>query len=209
MELKDLKINILGDSITEGKGATCPENCYVSQFAARTGALCRNYGISGTRIARKKVPSAKPRYDLDFPSRVAQMDADADLVVVFGGTNDYGHGDAPLGEPEDRTVWSFYGALHVLYDSLLDRFPKAIIVILTPMPRRDEENGDLRLLPFVEAVRQVAGEYKLPVLDMYAKYPVDLHDPDVQAKYMPDGVHPSDLGHSVLADMLIDFLKEL
>ena len=209
MELKDKKINFLGDSITEGVGASSYENCYFSQFAKKTGAVCRNYGISGTRIARKKVPSDKPRYDLDFPSRVCEMDEDADIVVVFGGTNDYGHGDAPLGEPQDRTVWSFYGGLHVLYDALLERFPKAKIVILTPMVRREEVREGYALPPFVEAVRQVAGEYKLPVLDLYRDYPVDLRDADTMKKYMPDGLHPSDLGHSVLADMLIDYLKEL
>ena len=149
MELKGLKINFLGDSITEGVGASSHENCYFSQFAAKSGAICRNYGISGTRIARKKVPSDKPRFDLDFPSRVSEMDEDADMVIVFGGTNDYGHGDAPLGEPGDRTVWSFYGGLHVLYESLLERFPKAKIVILTPMIRRDEEREGYTLPPFV------------------------------------------------------------
>lgn len=209
MELRDRKINFLGDSITEGVGASCPENCYVSQFAARTGAVCRNYGISGTRIARKKVPSAKPRYDLDFPSRVSEMDADADIVVVFGGTNDYGHGDAPLGDPADRTVWSFYGALHVLYDALLERFPGAKIVILTPMARGDERNGDLCFPPFVEAVRQVAGEYGFPILDMYADFPVDLHDAEMRKVYLPDGLHPSDFGHKILADTLINFLEAL
>lgn len=209
MELKGIKINFLGDSITEGMGASVYENCYVSQFAAKTGAVCRNYGISGTRIARKKVPSEKPRYDLDFPSRVPEMEEDADLIVVFGGTNDFGHGDAPLGVPSDRTVWSFYGALHVLYDSLLDRFPNAKIVLLTPMGRKDEERDELRLLPFVEAVREVAGEYRFPVLDMYTKYPVDVHDAAVRKKYLPDGLHPSDLGHELLADTLIKFLEEL
>ena len=209
MELKGLKINFLGDSITEGVGASSYENCYFSQFAAKSGAICRNYGISGTRIARKKVPSEKPRYDLDFPSRVSEMDEDADMVIVFGGTNDYGHGDAPLGEPCDRTVWSFYGGLHVLYDSLLERFPKAKIVILTPMVRREEVRDGYALPPFVEAVRQVAGEFKFPLLDMYRDYPVNLRDVETMKKYMPDGLHPSDLGHAVLADMLIDYLKEL
>jgi len=209
MELKDLKINFLGDSITEGVGASSYENCYFSKFAAKTGAVCRNYGISGTRIARKKIPSAKPRYDLDFPSRVAEMDSDADVVIVFGGTNDYGHGDAPLGVASDRTVWSFYGALHVLYDSLLERFPKAKIVILTPMVRKDEINGELVFPPFVDAVRQVAGEYRFPILDMYADFPVDLHDDENRKRYLTDGLHPSDEGHEMLADFLIRYLEAL
>ena len=132
MELNGKKINFLGDSITQGVGASTKENCYVEQFAAATGAVCRNYGISGTRIARRRVPYSNPDFDKDFPSRVPEMDPDADLIVVFGGTNDFGHGDAPLGEMRDRTVWTYYGALHVLFTLLLEKYPTAQIVIITP-----------------------------------------------------------------------------
>ena len=53
MELKGKKINFLGDSITFGAGVSDPDN----RFTVRIGrsaelAASRNYGISGTRIAR-------------------------------------------------------------------------------------------------------------------------------------------------------------
>ena len=54
MELEKLKINFLGDSITEGVGASTPEKCFVSQIAQKTKAICNNYGISGTRIAKQR-----------------------------------------------------------------------------------------------------------------------------------------------------------
>ncbi len=38
------------------------------------------------------------------------MDNDADIIIVFGGTNDFGNGDAPFGEMSDRTPYTFYGA---------------------------------------------------------------------------------------------------
>ena len=98
MELKGLKINFLGDSITQGYAATNRDELgFVGLIASRYGALCRNYGIGGTRIAPQKTPSSEPRWDRDFIGRVDEMDPDADIVVVFGGTNDFGHGDAPLG----------------------------------------------------------------------------------------------------------------
>ena len=83
MELKNLKVNFIGDSITEGVGASSYETCYVSRFAAMTGAICRNYGISGTRIARRKVPYEIPEFDRDFNSRYHLMEEDADVIVVF------------------------------------------------------------------------------------------------------------------------------
>ena len=70
MKLEGKTILFLGDSITEGMGASDISKCYVSLIAANEGANCINYGISGTRIARQRKPSDDPRHDMDFLSRV-------------------------------------------------------------------------------------------------------------------------------------------
>lgn len=209
MELKGKKINFLGDSITEGVGASEYAHCYVEQFAAATGAVCRNYGISGTRIAKRRVPYEIPEFDRYYASRVPEMDPDADVVVVFGGTNDYGHGDAPLGEMSDRTVWTYYGALHVLFTALIEKYPAAQIVILTPLHREDEEKRTPILKPFVDATRQVAEFYSLPVLDLWANYGIQPRIPVMKNMYFPDGLHPNDAGHGILANKLRAFLEQL
>lgn len=209
MELKGKKINFLGDSITEGVGASEYAHCYVEQFAAATGAVCRNYGISGTRIAKRRVPYEIPEFDRYYASRVPEMDPDADVVVVFGGTNDYGHGDAPLGEMNDRTVWTYYGALHVLFTALIEKYPTAQIVVLTPLHREDEEKRTPILKPFVDATRQVAEYYSLPVLDLWANYGIQPRIPVMKNMYVPDGLHPNDAGHAILANKLRAFLEQL
>ena len=209
MELKGKKINFLGDSITEGVGASEYAHCYVEQFAAATGAVCRNYGISGTRIAKRRVPYEIPEFDRYYASRVPEMDPDADVVVVFGGTNDYGHGDAPLGEMNDRTVWTYYGALHVLFTALIEKYPTAQIVILTPLHREDEEKRTPTLKPFVDATRQVAEYYSLPVLDLWANYGIQPRIPVMKNMYVPEGLHPNDAGHAFLANKLRAFLEQL
>lgn len=209
MELKGKKINFLGDSITEGVGASEYARCYLEQFAAATGAICRNYGISGTRIAKRRVPYDIPEFDRYYASRVPEMDPDADIVVVFGGTNDYGHGDAPLGEMSDRTVWTYYGALHVLFTALIEKYPAAQIVVLTPLHRDDEEKRTPALKPFVDATRQVAEFYSLPVLDLWANYGIQPRIPVMKEMYVPDGLHPNDAGHAILANKLRAFLEHM
>ena len=209
MELKGKKINFLGDSITEGVGASEHARCYLEQFAAATGAICRNYGISGTRIAKRRIPYDIPEFDRYYASRVPEMDPDADIVVVFGGTNDYGHGDAPLGEMQDRTVWTYYGALHVLFTSLIEKYPAAQIVVLIPLHRDDEEKRTPTLKPFVDATRQVAEFYSLPVLDLWANYGIQPRIPVMKEMYVPDGLHPNDAGHAILANKLRAFLEHM
>lgn len=215
MNLHGKKINILGDSITEGYGVSCPEHSYINLIASRCGAICRNYGISGSRIAIQKTPSANPRFDLYFASRVDEMDTDADVVIVFGGTNDFGHGDAPLGSVEDRTPETFRGGLHTLYTKLIERYPDKLIVVVTPLHRWNENNphGDDKPNPvgtlqdYVQIIRQVAEFYSLPVLDLFASYGIQPYLTAHREMYVPDGLHPNDKGHEILANKFIKFLE--
>ena len=211
MEIKNRKINFLGDSITEGCGTSGPEFHYVNIFARKFGpCTVRNYGIGGTRLARQKTPSAKPRHDLDFCSRVNEMDPDADLIVVFGGTNDYGHGDAPIGCFEDRTPDTFYGACHTLMTSLIERYPDADIVFMTPLHRAVEEQpGKLPLSGYVAIIREVAAYYALPVLDLYTVSGIQPKVKIMREKFMPDGLHPNNAGAEKIADRLGNFLLSL
>lgn len=212
MNLQGLKINFLGDSITEGHGCSSEEKRFTDLIAAQYGAITRCYGIGGTRLARQTVPSGNPRHDLDFPSRVAEMDADADLVVVFGGTNDFGHGDAPFGDFSDRTADTFCGALHELYTSLLTKYPHAPVVILTPLHRATEAIPNMHgkvLKDYVDMIRKAAEYYSLPVLDLYATYGVQPAVPVMKERYMPDGLHPNDAGHVILTSKIVKFIESL
>lgn len=208
MELQNKKINFLGDSITEGAGASCIENCFVEVLKREYGlAEARNYGIGGTRLAKQRVPSQEPKFDLYFESRVGEMDPDADIVVVFGGTNDHGHGDAPIGIESDRTPDTFIGACHSLFYSILERFPRSKIVILTPLHRAEETRADgVYLEDYVNLIRKIAPQYGLPILDLYeesAICPATLKD------LTTDGLHPNDEGHAILAREIGEFLQTL
>ena len=218
MELKNKKIVFLGDSITEGVGVVNPENRFVDRIAAQTGAICKNFGISANRIARQTIPSENKRRDMDFISRVDDLDADADIIVVFGGTNDWGHGDAAFGTFESRDIYSFYGALHNLYTLLIEKFPGSQIVVLTPLHRTNEQNSVTDkghgnkpqiLKDYVDAIREVTEYYSIPVLDLYKTSGIQPAIPIIKEKYVPDGLHPNDEGHKLLANRIIRFLETL
>ena len=212
MNLQGLKINFLGDSITEGHGCSSEETRFTSLIASQHGAITRCYGIGGTRLARQTKPSEWPRHDLDFPSRVAEMDPDADLIVVFGGTNDFGHGDAPFGDFSDRTADTFCGAIHELYVSLLEKYPTATIMVITPLHRSTEDISNMHgkvLKDYVDVIRRGAEYYSLPVLDLYATYGVQPAVPVMKDTFMPDGLHPNDAGHVILTNKIAQFIKNL
>ena len=216
MNFKNKKVLFLGDSITEGVGVSSKEKRYTDVFKALSGAEVYNYGISGTRIARQKSPSAQASFDYCFLDRVQTMEESADVVVVFGGTNDFGHGDASFGSFSDRDEHTYYGALHSLINRLVEKYPEATIVFLTPLHRTGEDSlineiglGRRTLKEYVKALVSVCEYYSIPVLDLYSVSGLQPQIEIIKKLYMPDGLHPSDKGAEIIAKRLYAFLNTL
>jgi lysophospholipase L1-like esterase len=218
LDIRNKKINFLGDSITEGFGVSCSEHIYLNLLKKDVPlAAARNYGVGGTRIAAQKVPT-NPEWDRDFISRVDEMDKNADIVVVFGGTNDFGRGDAPIGSFSDRTAYTFYGACHILMEKLVDRYPHSTIVFMTPLHRDNENNprgdgfkeaGIAVLSIYVDIIKEVARYYSISVLDLFATSGIQPCVPIIKKLYCPDGLHPNDEGQKIIAARLKGFLSSL
>ncbi|MCR5694800.1 MAG: SGNH/GDSL hydrolase family protein [Clostridia bacterium] len=216
MELNGIKINVLGDSITEGVGATCRETGFVGVLARKTGAIVNNYGISGTRIARQKRDIPAPHFNTPFIDRVDDMAKDADVVIVFGGTNDFGHGDAAFGEYMSEDEWTFCGAFNQLLKKLFVAFPNAEIVVMTPLHRASENVTTNEIgLPchplrdYVEMEKKYCEHYSVPVLDLWSVSGIQPCNEVLRERFAPDALHPNDRGHERIADRIIGFLKTL
>ena len=219
MNISGKKIAFLGDSITFGVGASSPDKVYWRLIEEKTGAICQGFGINGTRIAKQIMPVPDAIHDIKhFITRVDNIDKDTDIIMILGGVNDFAHGDAPLGKMSDRREDTFYGACHLLYTKLIETFPRADIVVMTPLHCADEDreyfntaglrqNG--RLLDYVNIISEVAAEYSLPVLDLYRisgiQPKINVH----RELFMPDGIHPNDAGYEKIAEKIIAFLKSM
>lgn len=220
MELNGKKIAFLGDSITEGCGTSSLEYVYWNLIGQRTGAKVYGYGIGGTRIALQQIPTPAPDEGKDrtFSSRVDSMIPDADVVVVFGGTNDFGDGDAAFGTFDDRDDNTFCGAYHLLLQRLIRRYPNAKLVVMTPTHRLSEdetvynERGVRRMGPlsmYADVIIKIAGFYGVAVVDLFHTCPIQPRIPTLQQMYMPDGLHPNDAGNSLIADRLLQVLEAI
>lgn len=206
-----MKILFLGDSITAGAGLDSQDKNYVTLVGMSFGATVVNYGVGGTRIARKKQPSADPAFDEDFLKRAEKMDKTADLVFVFGGTNDYGHGDAPIGNPDDETPYTFCGALNVLVKMLGKTYGSDKVCFILPIHRKDEDNPfgedgqktvkSGTLIDFVNAEKVVLERNKVKYLDLNDVFPREK-----LGSLTIDGIHPNQLGHALIADKLVAYI---
>ncbi len=223
MELKGKIIAFLGDSITEGATLHDAANRYDNALARRCGLeRVYNMGVGGTRLAHQRVPSDKPRHDLCFCGRAYDIPEDAQVIVVYGGINDYRHGDAPIGRMGDSTPATFCGAVAFLMALLKTQHPQATVVFLTP--QKCVREGDDYLHPstnphklgdaqpekyYCDVIVQTAQRFQIPVLNLYERLPVDPMDPASREKYTSDGVHLNDAGHLLLSRLLEDFLRSL
>lgn len=212
MELKNKRIVFLGDSITEGHGTSSEEKVFHQLIKQKYELeLACNCGIGGTRIAQRKVPSYEAtRYDLYFGLRAQVMPRDVDTIVVFGGTNDYGHENGvELGEITSNDNFTFNGALNNLINLLKNNYPTSTIVILTPLHRTNENvsiNGTGYILKdYADAIISAANRHNIKLIDLFNE--LELNPNDISL--FPDGLHPNDEGHLILAEYLGNKLSEI
>lgn len=219
MELQNKTVAFLGDSITEGAGTTASQYRYDRRIAKAFGLKeALNCGVGGTRIAHQHKASEKPRWDLCFCARAYDIDPKSDLILVFGGTNDYGHGDAPFGTVGDTTPDTFCGAVEFLMTFLKEQYPGSRLAFLTPIrcqgceaPSPHENKGpDARpLWDYAQVILEKGKAHGIPVLDAYHSLDIDPNREDDCQAYTVDGLHLNNAGHEKLAALVGAFLSKL
>ncbi len=224
MELEGKIINFLGDSITFGAGVEDIENCRYDNVIKREYSLKKvnNYGIGGTRIAYQTKPSRYPQHDLYFCARAYLMSPEADIIVVYGGVNDYIHGSAPIGKIGDSAPSTFCGAVDFLMTNLKELYKGAQIVFLTPArccydgsvythpsTNENKQSDAQNLRYYCDVIIQTAEKHGIPVLDLYKNMPVDPLIKEDSEKYTIDGLHFNDAGHAILAKLVAEFLLSI
>ena len=208
MKLENTKIIFLGDSITQGALASKEENFFHQIIKSEHNlAQAYNCGIGGTRIAKQTNPSSHI-YDLYYGLRIEILPKEADAIVVFGGSNDFGHGDAKLGDIDSTDVCTFYGALNCLIADLQKNYPNAKIIFMTPLKRSNESQPNCNgyvLEQYVDAIIKFTQKNNLPVIDLFRCGLFDPNDSDI----FPDGLHPNDIGHKMMADYIAQELLKI
>lgn len=203
---KNKEGNFLGDSITFGYTPNSgiqlnkPFPVLVGEKLGLT--TVNNYGISSSCIADTGNSVHNP-----MSVRYINMSDEADFVFILGGTNDWAQ-QVPIGTISDDTIYTFYGALNILADGLLTKYPTATLVFATPM-RRVETPIPIPLLDYRNAMLKIGEKYGIAVLDLYATsgfYPINTVNYNA---ICPDGRHPNEAGHMKLANRISGFLNTL
>ncbi|MBE6584594.1 MAG: hypothetical protein E7649_06445, partial [Ruminococcaceae bacterium] len=209
----------VGDSITAGVNCEGSKYWELLEQTLELGSAT-SMGVPGSCI------SSMSDYGNENDPLISRYDdiAEADLITIFMGTNDYGH-DTPLGTINDMSDVSFYGALNVIIPALQAKHPNAKIVFVTPLHRygygTNSATGEAHtfdnvpngaghtLEDYVNAIKEVCQKYGVDVIDMYSELDLDPSADETREYYMEDGLHPNTAGHRLIAEFLEHALNTL
>jgi hypothetical protein len=168
----DRKWCAIGDSITDPN--TLVSNNYhmpnyVDFVSERLGLTATNKGIGGTGYLANN-----GGVSTTFAQRALTIDADTDIVTVFGTLNDCYMPDLAIGTPADAPGSSTVcGQVKQTLVNIWATAPSAVAIIVTPcpFPAGNEVNtqGSLYQVTkdYVDALVAVARMYSVPVLDLF------------------------------------------
>lgn len=198
--LKGMTWAVLGDSITHAPGKT---RNYHSIIGEQEGISVINYGYSGSRITRDEREGQEGTLDIEMCTRYATMVNNADIITVFGGIND-ANNKLPIGTFEDRVKTTLYGAMHILCQGLHKKYTGKRIGFITPLNYGNEAHKQ-----YIDCIKEVCSYYAIPCLDMWSNGLVITHIDEIKNILCPDGLHPSEKGHDVMARKIKQFLTIL
>ena len=182
-------ISIVGDSISTGG--------YPGLLGNMTGAAIDNNAVSGTTVAGTG----------GLVAQLANIDANTDLVIVFGGTNDYWRGSIAIGSLSDEGTSTYLGSMKYILNYLKANHSDAEYLFLFPYDQAfsgktcDTNFGNGTLEDFREAFVSFCTEYDLEYIDL-GETEFDY------TQHTGDGVHANSAGHQIIAQAIYDKISK-
>ncbi|ALR29774.1 hypothetical protein ATE47_04215 [Chryseobacterium sp. IHB B 17019] len=227
------KMSSIGDSITYGfiprnyTGYPGQLDSYAKQAATLLGMKWENMGISGSTVGEVTAGDTVTRDPM--VDRFSSMASDAKVITFMGGTNDL-RNISNLGTMTSRDKTTFYGALHLLIQGLLNKYvysqnltlSKDILIVgVTPIKiYPNSTHNTLKMTDYVAAMKEVCAYYAVPCFDAYnlsGLTPEEFRTlqgtetgyTDMYNPLITDGVHPTKEGNAIFAQRFAGFLKTL
>lgn len=194
------RLVFIGDSITDVGRLSDPDGLgsgYVrivrDYLLARDPAAAPaviNKGLSGN-----KVPDLEARWQRDV------IEQRPDVLSIKIGINDVWHGLGEKAAKKGTTIDRYTSGLRGLLQQTRQKLPNCALVLCEPSiisPPQPAEANEL-LQPYVRAIRELGHEFKAAaIVPLHAAFRnAETVRPAVQ--WTTDGVHPTAIGHMLLA----------
>ncbi len=189
----------IGDSITQGVGASSSSTDWVSDLATLLGAgvTVGNYGVSSTTMMKQSNFSYWDTGDLAMVETfVANAGPNADVaIIIMLGTNDSKDNPSGVDNWTSTAPMRYAADYNAMLDELLGVTPKPEIFLALPPPafaNTDDIDGAVIADQIIPIITGIATERQLAVIDVHSALAG-------MSVLFPDGVHPNDMGHMLIA----------
>jgi lysophospholipase L1-like esterase len=134
--------------------------------------------------------------------------ADAELITIALGTNDYGRNGALGTLADSSSVNSIYGRMKLIIETLTTKCPKARIIFMTPIPRETTgsletqydkltpNNNGFTLNDVKDAIIALCTYYGIEYINLTDNFALNFANKNT---YQKDNLHPTVQGHMVMA----------
>ena len=192
------KMNVIGDSIVKGSTGN-----FVDVVKEMLGLeTVNNYGVGGSRLASTV-------YDNEYTPvvlRYSDMDADADIIIVHAGTNDYST-QVPLGDEDSEDITTFNGALNVIMSGLREMYPDKLIIFNSILHRYNDNRLDIPCNEYRNAIKNRCFANHIVFYDAYAYSGFDFAKGYYDHVLTEDGLHPNQAGADILGRKIAGFIN--
>lgn len=190
------KVSCLGDSITYGNGGSDDgmgnKISYCNYLSDILDCEVINLGIGGTAIGDYWDENS-------FILRWNAIPDDSDIIIIFGGVNDYFIGNYGDASKADKT---FTGDCYKLFENINNKYINSDIYVVLNFKNESEYWDDFvdhDLSKYMELEKQYADEFNFKVINLYESEFLNSNDLDIHNEFIPDGIHPNDAGNKILA----------
>ena len=212
IDFSDIKITVLGDSLTDGMGLEDYEKAQYNWPAQIQRILnCKevvNMGIIGSTVENLK--------DRDpMCQRWKDIDKDSDIIIVMGGTNDALNQEFyDIGSPEERAENTFCGDLSKMLKGIKatyqtqDHYCKLIYINppysgISAAYQAMRPDEFLNQSAYAEAINEIAVSEGFEVIDLFNNNVLNSCDGETYEKlYNIDGLHFNKEGYTIMANYI-------
>ena len=207
-------IGFIGDSITQGWQGGSVNAVHIDErwtylLCQKINATENNVSVGGWFYGDKESHA--------LFRVVNTLRTDIKALFIAAGTNDFGH-SYDIGEPfivdngslvANTNTNTVSGGLHKLINDARARCGEIPMFIVLPLQRsngRTANNAGKYLKDYVDAIKEIAQFYSIPVIDMFANSQMDANNASYSTKFFSDGLHPNKYGYNYYYEVVHKYL---
>ncbi len=183
-----------------------------SMAALAKSIIAEDFGVQ--QALRVKEPATE--YFPEIIDELEKLDFDKVEILIIGHClNDYHSGTILSDDADPYDEYTLTGAFRNIIEGLRRQYPHMRIILVTPtytwytvreLTCEEYDTGGGFLEKYVETELAIAQELDVEIIDLYHDFYSNEEWEDWQ-KYTKDGVHPNDMGRTMIAEKLTEKLR--